>query len=270
MITAGIDIGCEWAKVLLLSNEDILSYAIRPCSRESIVRIAQRGLSEAVKKAGIRETDIDYIVATGSYCKAVSFAHQIATEPFCCVRGASLLVPSAVTVIDLGAEKCLVVRCQDRGPIRYARNDRCAAGTGRYIRMASKLLGIEPEETAELSVQSHQNIEIGSTCAVFAESEIISLIHQKRSSSDIMKGVFRSLAHRVYPLLVGVDFLRDVAIFGGLARNAGIVKAIQEEIGCPILVPKEPSIGVAAGAAVVAAEWEKIMGNNYSVETLRE
>lgn len=261
MITVGIDVGCEWSKVVVLHDGKLLSYCVSANAYgvERIPVIVERGLNKALGKAGIGLADEEYIVATGSHREVVQFAHDTAVESICIARGATLLHPSTRTVIDLGAEKCLVVRCERGRPLESARNDRCAAGSGRYLRMMAKLLSVKVEETEQLSLQSTLDVEIESTCAVFAESEVISLLHQKYAPADIMKGVFRGLARRIYPLLLNVKFQEDVTLIGGLAKNQGIVHAIEDQTGCPILVPQEPSIVGALGAALLAAERKKAL-----------
>jgi predicted CoA-substrate-specific enzyme activase len=166
-------------------------------------------------------------------------------------------LPSADTVIDMGADKCLVVKCRDGKPLNTVRNDRCASGTGRFLKVAAKPLGVDVEEMGRLSLDSHKDVEINNTCAVFAESEIISLIHLKQHPEDIARAVFRGLARRVYTMIIKVDFKKDLVMVGGIAKNVGMVKAMEEQAGCHILIPEDPIIVGALGAALIASERNK-------------
>jgi len=255
MITAGIDLGCEWAKVVLLEENKILSFIIAPYGMEPISAVARKGFEEALRKAGIQKEQINSLGIVGSRREAASLGGDLLTESICCARGAARLFPATRTIIDLGAEKCLVVGCEAGRPLRSARNDRCAAGTGRYLRMVSKLLNVPVEETEQLSRQTESDVDIETTCAVFAESEIISLLHQKHTPAEIIRGVFKGLAQRIYPLLMNVGLKNDVVMIGGLARNEGLVKAIEVAAKAKICVPEEPAIVGALGAAIVT--WER-------------
>ncbi len=257
MITAGIDAGAENMKVVVLEDDRILSHSIVPQGREAVPSAARRAFTEAAEKAGIIPAQMEYIVATGIGSEYISFAHEKATESSCCARGVSRLLTSTSTVIDMGADKCLVVRCLNGRPLNTVRNDRCAAGTGRFLEVAAKPLRMDVKEMGRVSLDSQKDVEINNTCAVFAESEIISLIHLKHRPEDIAKAVFRGLARRVYTLIIKVDFKQDLAMVGGVAKNVGMVKAMEEQAGCHILVPEEPIIVGALGAALIASERNK-------------
>ena len=254
MITVGIDAGAENMKAVILGDHGIISYSVIPQGKDAVPSVAEGALKEAAEKAGVALSDIDYMVATGIGSEYISFVQEKATESSCCARGASWLLPSTDTIIDMGADHCLVVRCRDGKLLNTARNDRCASGTGRFLKVAAKPLGIDAEEMGKLSLKSQKNVEINNTCAVFAESEIISLIHLKHHPEDIAKAVFRGLARRVYTLIIKVDFKQDLVMVGGVAKNVGMVKAMEEQAGCPILIPEEPIITGALGGALIGAE----------------
>ena len=258
MITAGIDSGAENTKAVILGEDKVLAYSIIPQGTVSSLPVAQRALAEATERARISPGEINYVISTGSGSEHIAFAHEQATESSCCARGTTWLLPDTDTVIDIGADKCLVVKCQRGKPFKTARNDRCAAGSGRFLKIAAKPLGIEVEEMGELSLQSRVAIGIESTCAVFAESEIISLIHQRYRTEDIARAVFKGLASRIYTLVVKVGFAKNLVMVGGIARNPGMVKAMEEQAGCHILIPQEPIIVGALGAALIAREKKKV------------
>ena len=254
MLTAGIDAGAEYLKVVLISDNRLVSHSILAYGREPIAVVAQRGLSQAAQDARIGEREIRYVASTGKYREAVSFSHEQFTEPRCCARGATWLFPSTKTVVDLGAAKCLVVKCWDGIPAKFARNDTCAAGSGGYLEIICKLLGIKVDEMGPLALQSRDHVDLQSTCAIFAESETISLIHQKRAPEDIARGALKALAARIYSLVISVGIETDITMIGGIAKNIGMIKALEEQIGFNILIPEEPLIGAALGAAIIAAE----------------
>lgn len=254
MFVAGIDVGLENTKVVVLHRGRTVSHAVIPVGGETAEAVAWRGLEEAARKAGILTRDVGYAVATGAGRGDISFATEQMAEIFCLPRGLSHELPSARTAIDVGAEKTLVVRFDRGRPSRYVTNDKCASGAGIYLEMVAKILGLELEETGELSLRSRQPVEVLSACAVFAESEIISLVHQRKRPEDILRGLFQGLAYRLYTLLLSVGFERDVVMVGGVARNAGVVAALRHQLGCEILIPKEPELVGALGAALLAEE----------------
>jgi predicted CoA-substrate-specific enzyme activase len=164
-------------------------------------------------------------------------------------------MPSASIVLDMGAETCMAIRIGKGGvPLNIVRNDRCASGTGRSLKMAAKMLGKSLDEMGALSLLSQEEISINNTCAVFAESEIISKIHNQYRVEDIAKAVFQGLARRAHSLIIKAGQEKDVAMVGGLADNAGMIRALQDELGCAVLVPDQPMIVGALGAALIARE----------------
>lgn len=258
MITAGIDAGTENMKVVILGDHRILAHSVISQGREPVHSVAQQALKEAAEKAGVALGEISYIVATGKGSEYISsLAQEKASESSCCARGASWLLPSTDTAIDMGADKCLVVKCRGGNLLKTVRNDQCASGTGRFLQVVAKPLGIDPEEMGRLSLRSQKTVEINNTCAVFAESEIISLIHQQHRPEDIAKAVFQGLVRRIYTLIIKVDFKQDLVLAGGVAKNVGMVKAMEDQAGCPVLVPEEPMIIGALGGALIAMERKK-------------
>ncbi len=253
MITAGIDAGTENLKVVILDERQNLSYSVTPLERKSVLSVAHSAFKETADKAGVSLNAIDCVVATGVGSDYVSFVQAKASEAACCARGAIYLIPSTGTVIDLGADKCLVVKTREGRLLNTVRNDRCASGSGRFLEIASKPLGTDPEGLGQLSLRSQKDVVINNNCAVFAESEIISLIHLKHQPEDIAKAIFRGLARRIYTLIIKADFQPELVMVGGVARNVGMVTALEELVGCPVLVPQEAMIVGALGAALIAA-----------------
>jgi predicted CoA-substrate-specific enzyme activase len=254
MVTAGIDVGTETTKVVVLSNSEIVSRHIFIGGDEDAARLGAKALHQAAAKAGMNPTDIQNIAATGLGGIQMPFVNEQVPEAMCIAKGVDWLLPSTRTALDLGAAKSLAVKCDHGKPIKIARNDKCASGTGIYLEIVSKILGIGIEEMADLSLRSKEYVELQSTCAVFGESEAISLIQMKKRPEDIARGALRGLAKRTYPLLLEVGLERDVTLLGGVARNRGLVIALEELLGHNLLVPPEPQIVAALGAGLIAQE----------------
>jgi (R)-2-hydroxyacyl-CoA dehydratese activating ATPase len=253
MIVVGIDAGLQTTKVVIINQGTIASRVIVAAGRESTAAIAERALGQALGIAGVIWGDVCYVVATGVERRHVPYAQAILPESLCLAKGMHRLAAFAGTVLDIGAHKALAVQCDSGIPLRTAHNDRCASGTGTYLEMVAELLGISIAETGILSLRSQEPVEVQSTCAVFAESEIISLLHQRKKPEDILRGVFRSLAARVYPLLLSAGWADNaIAMVGGVARNIGVVKALEEQARRNILVPENPEMVGALGAALIA------------------
>jgi len=242
-------------KIVLLRDDQILWRTVVNSGLSPITEVAQEALSETFEKANVTRDQVDFLVSTGTHRKMLrNITHDQVPDALCCVRAISQLLPSTKTIVDIGTDKNLVVRCEGKKVLRTARSDRCAAGTGRYLAIVSNLLGTNIEKMGELSLQSRQQVNIESTCAVFVETEIISLIHKKYALEDIARAALRGWAHSLYPLLMEVEYKQRIAIVGGMASNVGILSALEELIEHPVLVPKEPIIVGALGAAKIAAD----------------
>jgi predicted CoA-substrate-specific enzyme activase len=254
MIAAGIDVGTETTKVVILNNKEIASWHLLAEGDENAARLGEKALSKAAHKAGIKPADIQNLAVTGLVGIQFPFLNEQLPEAMCIAKGIEWLLPSTRTALDLGAGKSLVVKCHHGRPIKIARNDKCAFGTGKYLDIVGKILGMGSEEMATLFLKSKEDVDIQSTCAVFVESEVISLLHMKSRPEDIARGALRGLAKRIYPLLLEVGMEREVTLVGGLARNRGVVAAFEELLGHNLLVPPEPQIVAALGAALITQE----------------
>lgn len=249
---AGIDAGIENTKVVILKGEREYDWAISPGGIEYTATVAEKVLKQAVEKAGIKFEDIDYIVATGVGREFITSSDKKVPEFLCLARGIDFLLPSTRTLLDLGAQKSLALKCIGGKVIKMATSSKCAAGTGSYLQVAANVLGINVNEIADLFFKSKENLEIQSTCAVFAESEIISLVHAGARPEDIARGIFSGLAGRVYTQLLELGIEKDVTIVGGVARSKAIVAALEEKVFFQIMVPENPDIVGALGAALIA------------------
>jgi predicted CoA-substrate-specific enzyme activase len=251
VVTAGIDVGTETTKAVVLSNNKIVSWQVLIGGDEDAAGLGLEALNQAAAKAGMKPADIQNLVATGLGGIQLPFADE-QPEAMCIAKGIDWLLPSTRIALDLGAAKSIAVKCHHGSPTKIARNDKCASGTGVYLEIVSNILGIGIGEMAELALKSKENVELQSMCAVFAESEAISLIQMKKRPEDIAKGALRGLAKKTYPLLLEVGLERDVALLGGVAQNRGLVIALEELCGHNLLVPPEPLIVAALGASLIS------------------
>ena len=251
----GIDVGSLNVKAVLLNGAGPLVSAMLPAG-EGAEATAKLVMEEVVKKAGLTVGGW-FVVATGTGSKAVTFSQSQKSMTTCLARGVNLLFPAARMVIDLGAETTTVVKINERGRVTdWAGQDKCAAGTGMFIQAMAKIMQVEPERMAELSLQAKKRADISGTCAVFAESEVISHIHRvpPTPKEEIIAGIHASMVSRVMGLVKRLNIEREVVMTGGVARNKGLVDILEKEIGFKVLVPENPEMVGALGAAVLARE----------------
>ncbi|MHA2392766.1 MAG: acyl-CoA dehydratase activase [Promethearchaeota archaeon] len=257
MITAGIDCGSKNTKVVLLKENSILSTA-SVLSGFDQEESAVQALNSALEKAAISREDIKHITVTGAGMEAISFANDNVTTITSDGRGAHFLFPSARTVIDIGAEEGLVAKIDDKGKVKdFGINEKCAAGAGAFIEAMSRALEVDIETMGELSLKSTKQIPMNAQCTIFAESEVVSLIHQKTSKEDIIRAVHDAIADRNTSMVRQIGIEQDVALIGGVANNIGFVDAMNKNLGFELLVPKDgitPEYVSALGAALIAQD----------------
>lgn len=252
MITAGIDIGALTAKAVVMRDRSILSWAIMTTREEGDIA-AQKVLREALERSKVSMNDIDRIASTGCGKETVHFSQQKVSEMVSLAKGSRWFLPTGKTFVDIGAETSRAIRLDGRGKVvDFAINDKCASGTGIFIETMAKALEVPLTEMGDLASLSEAPMAISSMCTVFAESEIVSHIHQKIPKSDIAAGIHQSVAQRIMGLLDKIGVEAGVGMTGGVGKNAGVVKAIEERIGLSILVPEEPQIISAVGCALLA------------------
>ena len=197
MTTAGIDIGSLTTKSVILDSSNILSFSLLPTGEDASQSIT-RAIEQALEEAGLSLNDINSMVSTGVGKSEIPYPVTTATELRCDVMGAIFLQPSIRGVVDIGAESCRAMKCNQKGNVvDFALNDKCASGTGIFLDTMAKALGITIDELKELP-QVEQEISITSTCAVFAESEVVSLVHKGVNRFDIWRGVNKSIANRIF------------------------------------------------------------------------
>ena len=257
LATAGVDIGSTTSKVVVLVDGVPVSEVIGNSSTNP-ARTAEQIFEQALAKANLARADIAYVVGTGYGRTRVAFADRDVSEITCHGRGASFLCPAARTVIDIGGQDTKVICIDERGNLLdFSMNDKCAAGTGRFLEAMARSLEIPVEQMADHYFQDGRPCTITSMCSVFAESEVINLINDGVSLPRIVKGLLQSLANRVSSQARRAGIFEQVVMTGGVAKNKGVRHALSAKLGVEVKAfdRGDPQIVGALGAAILAAEY---------------
>ena len=250
----GIDIGSASSKGIALGNHKPLGSFECP-SGGDFKLTAEKVKEELLSQLRVSSNDISRTVATGFGSKSVIFADEVKPDIVCHGKGVSSLLPSVKTVIDVGDLYTKVLRIDGNGSVHnFLLSGKCAGGSGRILQVIAKVLQIKVEEIGELSLKSQKRVEFNTGCAVFAESEAISRLSQEVKKEDLLAGIHRALAAQIESLVERMGVELDVAIVGGGARDVGLVQALKEIRGHDILVPQNPHMMAALGAAIIAME----------------
>jgi (R)-2-hydroxyacyl-CoA dehydratese activating ATPase len=248
----GIDIGSGYSKAVVCENTELRSFAILP-SGGNYQATGRRLAEVALAQAKISIKDIFRSVATGYGSSAVDFANNTVTDIVCHAAGIHHLFPSARTVIDVGAQFSKAMRINEEGRVTYfVLNEKCAGGSGKFLQVVARILNREVEDIAEVSTSASKVVEFTTGCAVFAESEAVSRIAEGASPDNILAGVHKAMASKIANLVTRVGLTPDCALTGGGARHRGLVDAVERELTIPVMVPSEPRITAALGAALLA------------------
>jgi predicted CoA-substrate-specific enzyme activase len=251
---AGVDIGSTMTKVVLTDKAgNLLSFIKGPTGAEHR-RLANEVMRQALEEAGLHIGDISYIVATGYGRLNVPFADCQITELSCHARGVSSLFPKARTAIDIGGQDAKCMRIDNGRLVDFVMNDKCAAGTGRFLEVTAAALSIRLEDMGDISLKATRRIPISNLCTIFAQQEVVALLSRGEKLENILAGLHDALASRVAALARRLGIDPDLVLTGGVAKNIGMVKAMKESLGCEVLVPEEPLLTGALGAAILAKE----------------
>jgi len=251
---AGVDIGSTMTKVVLTDESGNLLSTIKGPTGAEHRRLANEVMRQALEEASLKIDDISYIVATGYGRLNVPFADRQITELSCHARGIYSLFPDVRTAIDIGGQDAKCMKIDSGRLVNFAMNDKCAAGTGRFLEVTATALGIKLEDMGCISLKATKRIQISSLCTIFAQQEVAALISRGEKLENILAGLHDALAGRIAALARRLGIEPDLVLTGGVAKNVGMVKAMKENLGCEILVPEEPLITGALGAAVLANE----------------
>lgn len=254
MYTLGIDIGSASSKAVIMKDgKDVVAAEVVQIGTGSTG--PQRALEAALKTSGLTMQDISYTVATGYGRFAFKEADKQISEISCHAKGIYHLVPTARTIIDIGGQDAKAIKLDDKGGIKqFFMNDKCAAGTGRFLEVMSRVLETSLDKMAEQDEQATDTAPISSTCTVFAESEVISQLSNGTSKNNIIKGVHLSVASKACGLAYRGGVEKDVVMTGGVAQNAGVVRAVESVLKTDVIVAPNPQTTGALGAALFAYE----------------
>lgn len=260
MITTGIDLGTKTTRVVILDDDKILAQS-DVLSGWDPQHAGENALTAALVIARLARDDIARIVTTGAGRQAFPLAHHHVTEVTADARALAFLHPQVRIALDVGAEEARAFKIASDGRVLdFAVNEKCAAGAGVFIETMARTLEVTLDEMSALSLQATGAVTLNSQCTVFAESEVVSLIHAQTPRAEIARAVFTSIAARVASLARRVGVQAEFALVGGLARSAGFVDALQRELGMEMLVPRDPEFIGALGAALMARDPVSLRG----------
>jgi len=254
MMVAGVDCGAKYVKVIVYDGAKVLAKGLTLSGFDQ-KSAAEEALNRALEAAALALADLSHITATGTGKEEVSFAISKVTEVSADARGGCRLFPTARTVIDVGAEEGRAIRVNDKGKVvDFAVNEKCAAGAGIFTETMARALEIDLEKMGALSLKSQKSVPMNAQCAVFAESEVVSLIHAKHAKKDIARAVHDAIAERIASMVRKIGIEKDVVLVGGMSRNVGFVDSLRRDLETELLIPNDPEYSCALGAALIAAE----------------
>ncbi len=248
----GIDIGSRLTKGVLIEGNKIKAQKL--CSSGTNYHsTAQRLRQELLAEASVSPEEISYTVATGFGAQSASFGNQQSDELRCCARGINLIFPQVRTIIDIGSISSRVIRIDEHGRIvNFAISEKCAAGSGYFMEILANVLRVELQDIGPLSLKADNPVRFSTGCAVFNESEAICMVSEGFSKENILAGVHKALATKISSLINRIQLKQSCAVCGGGGLNVGLIKALEREMGIDLLVPEQPQIITALGAALIA------------------
>jgi predicted CoA-substrate-specific enzyme activase len=256
MITAGIDVGAVTAKAVILDDRcQVLGSCILLTGSDSR-KAAEQVMEEVLKEVNIELKDVGFVIGTGYGRFNLPFVSRQVTEISCHAKGAHHLFPDTRTVIDIGGQDAKAIRLNEKGEvIDFVMNDKCAAGTGRFLEVMAQTLGAKIEDLGELSFRSKNLVEISSMCTVFAESEVVSLIASSCPTEDIAAGLHCAIVDKIIAMANKITIIESITLTGGVINNVGVVHALKNRLRANINIPTNPQIIGALGAAVQAQKY---------------
>ena len=251
MMRAGIDVGAENTKAVIVTDGQVLGRASVLTGLDQLAS-ARKAMELVLKKTGTDEKSLSQVVATGIGREAVSsIVTKKVNEFVSAAKGARTLFPSARVVIDAGAEEGRAVKFDPEGKVKdFAVNEKCAAGAGTFIEAMASALEVPLDELAQLPLQSTAKISMNAQCVIFAESEVVSLIHSGITKPDISRAIHDAIADRIAAMARRVGVEKDIVLIGGMAKNIGFIDALKRSLGTDILVSRDPEYVSALGAAI--------------------
>lgn len=265
---AGIDLGSTMTKVVILDeDEQVCAYVVNHTGAEHR-RLANKVMEEVLDKANLSIEDMSFIMATGYGRINVPFADRQITELTCHARGVASYFPNVRLAIDIGGQDVKGLKIRNGKLLDFVMSDKCAAGTGRFLEVTAEALGLKLEDLGRISLGSTQKISVSSTCTVFAQQEVVNHLSNDVPLEDVVAGLHDAIASRVARMVRRLKVEPDVVFTGGVAKNVGVVKALEENLGCTVLVPEEPLLSGAIGAAIIGKELTlKALARGETIQT---
>lgn len=253
--TAGIDVGSTQTKGIIINDKLEIVSRVLIDTGAYVTRAAERCFDEALKQPGLRREDVAYVVGTGYGRYKVTFGDTQITEISCHARGASYIFPGTRTVIDMGGQDAKGIKVGEGGEVKdFVMNDKCAAGTGRFLGNAADVLNLSLDEIGTLSLKAKYPVRLTTVCTVFVESDIMSYLAQGKKVEDILGGVHSAIAARTISLVRRVGIEEEVTFTGGVSLNIGMVRALEDKLGMKLNVSPESHFTGALGASLFALE----------------
>ncbi len=253
MASAGIDIGTQTVKVLILKNGQVASKA-KAFSGFDPMKSAEEALTTALNEAKLTSADLKHVTATGSGMDLAPKKDSTISMMGADAKAGVRLFPKARTIIDIGAEEARAVKCDEKGiMVDFVVNERCAAGAGAFIEAMARALELKMEDMGPLSLKAERASAINASCVIFGESDVVTLIHKQESKPEIARAVFDAMADRVSSMVRRLGVNPDVVLVGGVAKDVGFIASLKRKLGVDLFIPENPEFVGALGAALVAA-----------------
>jgi len=256
-IAAGVDVGSTQTKAVIMSDNGGVNILARSLvdTGANVQRAAERAFDQCCEQAALHASDVGFVVGTGYGRYKIAFGNTQMTEITCHAKGAAFLCPGTRTVIDMGGQDSKAISVGTSGEvIDFVMNDKCAAGTGRFLANSAEVMGISLDEVGPLSLQAKYPVRIATVCTVFVESDILSYLAQGKTAEDILGGVHLAIAKRTLSLARRLNIEPEITMTGGVARNIGMVRALEEVLGRKVQVSPDAQFIGAVGAALFALE----------------
>ena len=257
MITAGIDMGTQSVKAVILKDREVASRG-KAFSGFDPAQAAEQALGEALKAAKLSLSDVSHVTATGSGMDLAPNSNSTISMMGADAQAGVYLFPKARTIIDVGAEEARAVKCDDNGIMMdFVVNERCAAGAGAFIEAMARALEVKLQDMGPLSLKAERASSINASCVIFGESDVVTLIHRQESKPEIARAIFDAMADRISSMVHRLGVNPDVVLLGGVARDVGFVASLKRKLGVEVLIPEFPEYAGALGAALVASRRAK-------------
>jgi benzoyl-CoA reductase subunit D len=253
MITAGIDMGIQTVKIVLLKDGQVVART-KAFSGFEPTKTAEQAFAEALKIAGASKAEVSMVLATGSGMEMAPYSNGTVSMMGADAKAGVQLFPSARTIVDIGAEEARAVKCDERGiMVDFVVNERCAAGAGTFIEAMARAIEVKLEDMGPLSLKAERASPINASCVIFGESDVVTLIHRQESKPEIARAVFDAMADRVSSMVHRLGINPDVVLVGGVAKDVGFVESLKRKLGIDLFIPEYPEYAGAYGAALAAA-----------------